>query len=249
MTKTVKWLIVINAAVFFIINIFPELIGFFGLVPVLTVNKLMVWQIFTYMFMHKYLTHILVNMLSLWFFGPAIEIAWGKKKFLAYYIFTGVGAGLCSLVTALGSSVPVIGASGAIYGILVAYAVLFPETVILVFFFFPMKIKYALLFLVGVNLTSALTNQGGTIAYFAHLGGALFGYLYLKNEWIYFRLQRLAGFNFKGWWKRKLPERRKAKQDNLDSQVDEVLDKINRYGVGSLTTREREILDRKRKNM
>ncbi|UCC94886.1 MAG: rhomboid family intramembrane serine protease [Candidatus Omnitrophota bacterium] len=254
MTRTVKILIIINAAAFLLMRIFDGFgwFIFFGLVPRLVFSKFMVWQLATYMFLHADFLHILFNMLMLWFFAPAIERAWGRKQFLFYYFFTGIAAGLCSFIVSPGSAVPVIGASGAIYGILVAYAVMFPETIVLLFFLFPVKIKYAIWIFAAVNLYGALSSlgtlsfSGGGIAYFAHLGGGLFGYLYLKHEWIRMKLigPKFGRIRF---WQQAGSKRRRNPQENLNQQVDRILEKISKYGMDSLTEREKRVLKHKSK--
>jgi hypothetical protein len=186
-------------------------------------------------------------MLMLWFFAPAIETTWGRKQFLFYYFFTGIGAGLCSFIFAFRSSIPVVGASGAIFGILVAYAVMFPESIILLFFIFPMKIKHAVLILVGINLLGALSSPNSGVAYFAHLGGGLFGYLYLKSEWIHRQISYLNPVKLRFWWARKKASPKQSSQKDLDQQIDLILDKVSKYGMGSLTRRERRILELKSK--
>jgi len=195
------------------------------------------------MFLHAGLWHLVVNMLMLWFFAPALENAWGRNRFLSYYFFTGIGAGLCSFVMAFRSTIPVIGASGAIFGLLVAYMIMFPETVILLFFIFPMKIRQAVLLLAGINLLGALSSPNAGIAYFAHLGGGLFGYLYLKSEWL--RRQFSHGL---GKYKRKeVVGGQQLKDAELDRKVDVILDKVSKYGMNSLSKKEREILELKSK--
>ena len=239
-TKTVKALIIANTTVFVLIHIFSGFNWFeiFGLVPKFAFSKLMVWQFASYMFVHAGLWHLVVNMLMLWFFGPAIENAWGRRAFIGYYFFCGIGAGFCSFLTSVNSFVPVIGASGAIFGILVAYALMFPETVILMFFIFPMKIRHAVIFLAGFNLLGALSAPNAGIAYFAHLGGGLFGYLYLKNEWI----RRLSPSDIANKVSEKKRKKKELSEKELSSQVDQILDKISEQGMGSLTPKERQIL-------
>ncbi|MCQ9204842.1 MAG: rhomboid family intramembrane serine protease [Omnitrophica bacterium] len=247
MSSTVKVLIIINVVVFIIINLsrtFPWA-DIFGMVPVFIVKKFWLWQFFTYMFLHYGLWHLVLNMLMLYFFGPAIEQAWGRKEFLTYYFFTGIGASLCSFLISPGSLTPTIGASGAIFGILVAYAAMFPDSVILLFLIFPMKMKYAIFVLAGINLLGAISNPGSGIAYFAHLGGGLFGYLYLKNEWLKFKLLNFSLANFKQKSKIRPSQRKKPQDKSLDKKVDAILDKISRQGVGSLTSQERKILEQK----
>ena len=140
MSKTVKNLIIANVFIFLLASVwsgFP--VSLFAMVPRLVFSKLMIWQLVTYMFIHLDLWHLAVNMLMLWFFGPAIEAIWGRKQFLIYYFFTGIGAALCSSIFSFNS--PIVGASGAIFGILVAYALTYPDNMILLFFFL---IRYAL---------------------------------------------------------------------------------------------------------
>lgn len=247
MTKTVKTLIIINIAVFILTHLLSRFPWFliFGMVPALLVSKLMLWQLFTYMFLHVGLWHLVLNMLMLWFFGPAIEAAWGRKQFLFYYFFTGIGAALCSLLTSFGSQTVVVGASGAIFAILVAYALMFPESVILLFFIFPMKMKQAVFVLAGINLLGAISAPNSGIAYFAHLGGGLFGYLYLKSEWLRLKVSYFSLTNLKSWWAKKSELGRKSEEENLSRQVDLILDKISKEGLQSLTKRERKILERK----
>ncbi|MFC1699520.1 rhomboid family intramembrane serine protease [Candidatus Omnitrophota bacterium] len=245
MTKTVKQLIIINVSLFVLINLFRQFAWsrWFGLVPSLVFAEFRIWQLATYMFLHVGLWHLVVNMLMLWFFGPAVETAWGRAEFLRFYFFTGIGAGLCSFITAFHSPVPVIGASGAIFGILVAYALMYPETVILLFFIFPMKIRQAVFVLAGINLLGALSEPSAGIAYFAHLGGGLFGYLYLRSEWI----KRQLSYWRKPNLVRKKTQQKKTDEKNLDRQVDLILDKVSREGLESLSSKERKILELKSK--
>ncbi len=247
LTKTVKTLIIINVVLFIVVHFFPKFpwLSLFGLVPGYVFAKFRIWQLVSYMFLHLGLWHLVVNMLMLWFFGPAIESAWGRKQFLFYYFFTGIGAGLCSFLTAFRSLIPVIGASGAIFGILVAYALMFPETVILLFFIFPVKIKHAVLVLAGINLLGALSSPHAGIAYFAHLGGGLFGYLYLKSEWLHRQILYWRPNSLKPWGSKSKAGKSEITQEQLDRQVDLILDKVSKYGIDSLTRKEKKILELK----
>ena len=245
----IKTLIVVNITVFIIIHIFKNIAWYaiFGLVPGLVFSKLMIWQLVTYLFVHFGLWHLVLNMLMLWMFGSIIESRWGSKRFLFYYFFTGIGAGLCSIIFAFNSGAPVVGASGAIFGLLVAYAMMFPESIILLFFIFPMKMKYAAMVLAGINLLGALSNPGGGIAYIAHLGGGLFGYLYLKNEKIRLILSRYSLANIKDSLKRKRAYKKQIETERIYEQIDRILDKISAQGMESLTKQEREILKKRTK--
>ncbi|MFH1046483.1 MAG: rhomboid family intramembrane serine protease [Candidatus Omnitrophota bacterium] len=235
----VRRLILANIAIFIIVHLFPSApwLSVLGLSPRYVWAKLWLWQPLTYMFIHAGLWHLAVNMLMLWFFGPAIETSWGKRQFLFYYFFTGIGAGLCNILASWHSTAPVIGASGAIFGILVAYALMFPETEILMFFIIPMKMKQAILFLAGLNLLGALSSPHAGIAYFAHLGGGLFGYLYLKHEW----LQRFSPADF---WRNRQVRKRTLTQQAHQRQTDAILDKISRQGMESLSKKEKNLLKR-----
>jgi len=243
-SDAVRTLIIINVAVFLgthLVRWFPW--ALFAMTPRLVLSKLMLWQFVTYMFLHADVWHIGINMLMLWFFGPAIEHAWGPRRFLFYYFFTGIGAALGSFIFSFDA--PIIGASGAIFGLLVAYAMMFPDTVVLVFFFFPMKIKHAVLFFAGINLLGAVSASGSGIAYVAHLGGALFGYLYLKSEWLKMRLRHF--FVTPAGQKKKDRKPKKPRDQELDKKIDEILDKIAQQGIESLTPAERKILEERSK--
>lgn len=245
MSKTVKNLLIINVAAFICIHIFPAIdwLGIFGLAPRYVFSGLRLWQFVTYLFLHIGLFHLSVNMLMLYFFAPAIEKVWGAKRFLFYYFFTGIGAGLCSVLLDARSTVPVVGASGAIFGLLVAFALLFPETVILVFFVFPMRIRPAVLFFAVFNLLGALSAAPSGIAYYAHLGGALFGYLYFQRD-KFFPPGYLRRFFVSGTGKRaKKGEPPEPMTGDTAERVDAILDKISAQGMRSLTQKERKILE------
>jgi membrane associated rhomboid family serine protease len=247
--RAVKSLIIINVIVFVIINVFRQIPWalYLGLVPSLVLSRLMIWQFVTYLFMHANLWHLVINMLMLWMFGAVIENTWGTRRFLGYYFFTGIGAGICSVLFAFNANYPVVGASGAIFGLLAAFAVMFPESVILLFLIFPMKMKHAALVLAGINLLGALSNPGGGIAYIAHLGGGLFGWLYLKNEKLKFALSRFNLDQIKNNIKHKQESKKQQQIKDINRRVDEILDKISAQGMDSLTKEEKEILKQKSK--
>src|SRR5262249_28300015 len=144
----VKWLLIINVALF-LVYFFAVRLGFgqlfspYGLVPEMVLNSFAMWQLFTYMFLHDPfgVVHILFNMLTLWFFGADLERHWGRRAFLKYYLLCGIGAGICVVLAnwAYGTlNTRTIGASGAIYGLLLAFGMLFPDRIILFSFIFPM---------------------------------------------------------------------------------------------------------------
>ncbi len=247
--SVVNILIIINICVFILINIFRNVpwMMYLGLVPNLVLSKFMIWQFVSYLFIHAGLWHLVLNMLMLWMFGSVIENAWGSKKFLRYYFFTGIGAGLCSVIFAYNSAYPVVGASGAIFGMLVAFAIMFPESVILLFFIFPMKMRYAAMVLAGINLFGALSNPGSGVAYIAHLGGGIFGYIYFKNEVIKRVLSGFSIRNLQQVQKKKQEVKKQKEVIDINKRVDEILDKISSQGMDSLTVKERKILEQKSK--
>jgi membrane associated rhomboid family serine protease len=187
-TPGVKWLIIASIVVFVFQQIYRPLTDVFGLSPQSVVERLWIWQPFSYLFLHHpdYIFHILFNMLILWMFGVTLERMWGTVFFLKYYLITGVGAGLTVMAVGLlpfEATTPTyyavtIGASGAIYGLLLAFALYFPDRPILMFFLFPVPAKYFVMILGAIAL---LSGPGGRVSNAAHLGGLVVGYLYLKG--------------------------------------------------------------------
>ena len=251
MTKAVKNLIIANAAVFLLQLVlqrnFNEFVNLFGLVPARLFSHLALWQIFTYMFLHGSPGHLLINMFMLWMFGSDLERQWGSRQFLRYYFITGVGAGLLYCLSNIHSLIPTIGASGAIFGILVAFGMTFPERIILVFFLIPMKAKRAVMLFAGIELWNYLSyGSAGGIARFAHLGGMLVGYLYLKGWWRkYWMAIWRPGRRIE--LRQKLTNLKAGQEEELEKEVDLILDKISKEGIRSLTRREKRILQKKAK--
>ncbi|MCM8813323.1 MAG: rhomboid family intramembrane serine protease [Candidatus Omnitrophica bacterium] len=242
----IRALIAANVAVFVLFNLFPRgqetLFFYFGLVPHFVIAKRMFWQPLTYLFVHSGVLHLVINMLMLWMFGSVLENVWGPRRFLGYYFFCGIGAALFSML--LSYNLWTVGASGAIFGLLVAYAVLFPDTVILIFFLFPMKMRHAVWVLIGINLLSAISDQNN-IAYLAHLGGGLVGFLYLRYENLRRWLHALSPAVQFGAYQKRRQQKQQLELNNLDRDVDRILDKISAHGINSLTKEERRILERK----
>ncbi|UCD56834.1 MAG: rhomboid family intramembrane serine protease [Candidatus Hydrogenedentota bacterium] len=248
-TYAVKRLIIVNAAVFLLQQICRLTFGMDYLSLFLGLNSYrilhgMIWQPVTYMFLHYDLFHLLFNMFALWMFGSDIEGAWGPRAFLHYYFFTGIGAGLLSFLTSIGANVITIGASGAIFGILVAFGMLFPNRVVLVFFLFPMRARNFVILFGAIELWMTLASgpRAGGVARFAHLGGMLFGYLYLKYaDRIRYSIPHIRITTGK--------RGKKSEQEwihFMHEEVDPILDKISREGLHSLTRKERKILKKAR---
>ena len=238
----VKTLMISNAVIFLLTYFIPYSInGYLGLVPKLVWSRFMIWQLFTYMFLHGGFWHILINMFILWMFGSDLERNWGSREFLKYYMFCGVGAGLFNVVLQPNGIVPIIGASGAIYGILVAFALMYPNRLVYIYFLFPVKVKYMVIFLVAMEFFLSMGRGQGNIAHFAHLGGALIGYLYIKGSFGAIPLKsRIA--NFLHRQKMEKMARENEKEQKMMEEVDQILDKINQVGYNNLTRREKKIL-------
>jgi len=186
-TPGIKGLIIANVAVFALqtaarLTDRGGLEPIFGLHPSVAFLALWLWQLVTYMFLHSSngLTHILFNMLFLWMFGTELERAWGTRLFLKYYFLCGIGAALTTSLLFWNSTT--IGASGAVFGIMLAYGMLFPNRQVYFAFLFPMRAISFVLLSVGIEVWSLLGLDDG-VAHIAHLGGMLFGYLYLKRAW------------------------------------------------------------------
>ncbi|RKY83992.1 rhomboid family intramembrane serine protease [candidate division KSB1 bacterium] len=244
LTPAVKKLILINVGVF-IFQVFStvNLNPVFGLVPKFIYTRFWIWQLFTYMFLHGGFFHLFWNMFGLWMFGCEIERYWGSKEFLKYYIITGMGAGIFNFIFTPTSYIPIIGASGAIFGILTAFGLLFPDRLIFLYFLFPIKAKYFVLFFGAITFFSAFSHTGDGIAHFAHLGGMVVGYLYLKSDWRLYRIKkyfenRKKKKNLKVYWNKK------RKEEEFKGRVDAILDKINEVGYDNLTDEEKKILRR-----
>ncbi len=187
MTPGVKNLLFANIAVFLLQMLAPALndtlIRLFGLVPRLAINHLFIWQFVSYMFLHGGFSHIFFNMFALWMFGVELERLWGTKEFIKYYFLTGIFAGLSTTLFSLGSIIPTIGASGAIYGILAAYALFFPDRYVYMYFLFPIKMKYLALILGLLEFFAAYNQAQSGIAHAAHLGGMVVGFFYLRYKY------------------------------------------------------------------
>lgn len=172
-----------------------NLLSWLALIPRETVMQFKFWQVGTYLFVHNDVFHVLLNMLMLFFTGVELETLWGTKKFLTYYFFCGVFAGLAYLLlqvlstNELALGTPMVGASGAIYGLLLAYGMFFGERVLLFMMIFPMKARHFVWVLAGVEfLTGLFSARGSALSSVAHLGGMLGGLLYLRG-WALIRAQ------------------------------------------------------------
>jgi len=255
LTPWVKRLLIANVVVFFLsVVIGPDLVNrWFAFAPSAVLTR--PWGAVTYMFLHGGFGHLFWNMLILFFFGPPLESRWGSQEFLKYYFICGLGGVALSFLF-----VPnwIIGASAALYGLMLAFALNWPNAPIYIWGIFPVKAKWLVAFLFVVSLFSAFGGSGGGIAHFAHLGGLAAGFLYLKSDWRPgstrkvrtggVKVRRMAivpreeagkdarpGTESGGDWT--------SRDDVVLDEVDRILDKISAQGMASLTPEERRVLD------
>ena len=175
-------LLLANVAIYFLDELLGRSLTFYGALWPIGSAEFWPWQIGTYAFLHANFQHLFFNMLGLWMFGSELEQVWGRKRYLQFYAASVIAAALTQLLVnaLLGSGAPTIGASGGLFGLLLAFAMIFPDRIILLFFVLPMKAKYlvALYGLLELYQGAYATNAG--IAHFAHLGGMLGGFLMLR---------------------------------------------------------------------
>ncbi|MDA0328676.1 MAG: rhomboid family intramembrane serine protease [Gemmatimonadetes bacterium] len=257
LTPMVKRLLIANGVVFALTLGVGERLMFewFAFQPTEIVFR--PWGPLTYMFLHGDLGHLAINMLVLFFFGPPLEARWGPREFLRFYLVCGLGGVALSYVFLPAS---IVGASAATYGVMLAFAMNWPNIPIYVFGIFPVLAKYLVGFMALTSLLSAVdsTQGGSNIAHFAHLGGLIAAFLYLKADWR--TGEALQGLQRATRKKRRLaivprdeaeeesagraPSRKQAREDAaLYDRVDAVLDKISAEGMSSLTAAELKLLD------
>lgn len=221
-----------------------------------------VWQLVTYMFMHGGFTHLFFNMFALWMFGMELENEWGSKKFLLYYMVCGIGAGISNLFVGplFGPAGPTVGASGAIYGVLLAFGLMYPDRPIFVYFLLPIRARYFVLLYIVLEVYAGVTGSSDGIAHFAHLGGAAVGFIFLL-----FDANRIPWQSWIGGWRTRIVRpvgygnsyNRQSQRTVSDARyydvnddgesvsqerIDEILDKIGKNGYQNLTEEEKRIL-------
>ena len=244
-TEAIKILISIN----FVIYVLQSLAGkediffrLFGLVPNFFISELMLWQPFTYMFFHAPyyssigISHILLNMLGLWVFGRELEQAWGKSKFLKYYFLTGIGSGLITYLFQINSDNPVIGASGAVYGILLAYGISFPNRMLYIWGLIPIRSIWLVVIMGSIAFFGLLGRADG-ISHVTHISGMFIGYILLKKKWqladiIFAMRKKTVEFQVQ----RK--EDRALKKKSINRDIDMILEKIKEVGFSGLSNEE-----------
>ena len=242
-TDAIKILVSVNFGIFLLQTIartegmfFP----LFGLVPKLVWSEFMIWQPFTYLFFHGGIWHLLINMFVLWMFGSELERLWGKEHFLKFYFVTGVGAGLVTMIFGLNSMTPIVGASGAVYGVLLAYGLTYPNRTVYLYGIIPIK---SLWFVIGIGVIAFMSSFDNVsqISHLTHLSGMMIGYLMLKRPvrfndlWFTIRKRTLE-------YKIKHEEKKVSQHQAIEREIDRILDKINREGFDSLTEEEHDRL-------
>ncbi len=239
----IKVLVSINFGIFILQTIsqaenlfFP----LFGLVPKLVWSNFMIWQPFTYLFLHGGIWHVLINMFVLWMFGSELERVWGKNRFYKFYFTTGIGSGIVSMIFGINSMIPIVGASGAVYGILLAYGFTYPNRTIYLYGIVPIKSRW---FVLGIGLIAFFSsfNNISQISHITHISGMIIGYIALKKP------IQLRSFLFSIRkktieYKIKKGNQIKVKEDDIKRDVDSILDKINRRGFNSLSKNEQDRL-------
>jgi len=268
----IKMLLIINTAVFLLYSFIGSftldgiplrlaLDYYLGLMPL--GHGFYPWQLITYQFMHANFLHLLFNMVfGLWMFGMEVENTWGSKKFLTFYLMCGIAAGISQLILApiiepsqtLG---PTVGASGAVFGVLIAFGMMFPDRYIFIYFLLPIKAKYFVMILIALGVLSVGGNDN--VANLAHLGGALAGYIYMlydiKGFKLKARVRSMPGLftpkvtkddnGYRDVVDAKIFDIRDAQKDDrsdLQKHIDEILDKISQSGYQSLTEEEKKVL-------
>lgn len=242
-TDAIKILVSVNFGIFLLQTVarteglfFP----LFGLVPKLVWSEFMIWQPFTYLFFHGGIWHLLINMFVLWMFGSELERLWGKEHFLKFYFVTGVGAGLVTMIFGLNSMTPIVGASGAVYGVLLAYGLTYPNRTVYLYGIIPIK---SLWFVIGIGVIAFMSSFDNVsqISHLTHLSGMVIGYLMLKRPvrfndlWFTIRKRTLE-------YKIKHEEKKVSQHQAIEREIDRILDKINREGFDSLTEEEHDRL-------
>lgn len=247
--SVVVWLLVTNIAVFLIelaasSNDGPAPKSWGAFSVEMGIYRLQIWRWVTYQFQHDSPSHLLFNMIGLYFFGPMMERWWGSRRFLWFYLLCGLGAAalyalLSFVIQGWGTSTPLVGASGCIFGILVGCAVLYPNhRVMLMIPPIPLKMRTLVMFIVGAAVVYVLFNLDNAGGEAAHLGGAAVGWLLIQNpDWLNGPIQRWLDK-----WRGAKRDRHQRRVQKEDAQVNQILDKVRQHGLASLTSREKKML-------
>ena len=255
-TDAIRTIVLVNVAVYILQSLSGKedvFFRLFGLVPSSFLSELMIWQPFTYMFFHAPfyssvgISHILLNMIGLWVFGRELEQAWGKNNFLKYYFVTGIGSGLVTFLFQINSDSPVIGASGAVYGVLLAYGLSYPNRMLYIWGIIPVKSLWLVIIMGTIAFFGLLGNADG-ISHVTHISGMIIGYFMLNKKWrwreLLFKIRKKT-IEFQV----QRHEEKVAKNIMLKKDIDLILDKIQKEGFSSLTLKEKNKLYESSKDM
>lgn len=241
----VKILLIINTIVFLMVEIsgmqFELFYINFGLVPATVWSSFMIWQPITYLFLHGGFIHLLFNMFVLWMFGKDLENQWGFIPFLKYYFACGIGAGIATSIFGWGSFTPVIGASGAIYGLLLAYGLTYPNRLVYLYGIFPIKVKFMVIGMGVIAFFASMTSANSTVSHITHMAGMVVGLIYLQSK-INFKHLKLWLIDRKIHSLNVKIAKRENSDHQLQKRVDKVLEKLNTEGWDGLTEEEQNVL-------
>ena len=247
----VKLLLIINVVVFILMELSGQkslLFRTFGLVPIQVWSNFKIWQLFTYLFIHGGIFHIFFNMFVLWMFGKDLESQWGKMEFLLFYFVCGIGAGLITVLFSLDSIVPIVGASGAIYGLLLAYGFTYPNQMVYLYGLVPIKVKYMVLGLGVIAFFASMSSSQSNVSHITHLSGMIIGliFIYFNINWKVIKLWYVR-MRLKGIIRR--PVKKDDEESQMKKQVDKILEKLNDSGWDSLTEQEEKYLTQASKRL
>ena len=234
--NTTTWILIITIATSFFAWNRPDVYQKWILNPYQIKLKGEYWRFITSGFVHLNYMHLFFNMLMTWFFGSTLEQVWGGQRFLKYYLACGLGGAIFFVIFNYNSAV--VGASGAVFGLYLAYGMLFPNNYVMVYFLFPVKAKYFVAFISLFQLAYGISGPSG-VAYFAHLGGLAAGLLFFRHEIANSRVFRRTA----GWWGTVQRTRREEVDDQQSDKIDSILDKIASKGYENLSSTEKRILE------
>ena len=240
----IKWVLISCGVMYVLQMIFPGLTRALGLVPAEFFSDFpnRIYQIVTYMFLHGGFFHIFWNLFALWMFGTEIERTWGSRTFGKFYLLAGISGAILTLIFNNSQFSATIGASAAVYGVLIAYWRLFPEREVYIWFLLPVKVKWFVPIFMLIGFLPFILGRDNGVAHLAHLGGAVFGYLYLKLDWRWKSLGRkVKDLRYKRQ-EAKLQKRRQEAEDIM-KRVDDILDKINDVGIENISKADRKFLE------
>ncbi len=238
-TSAIKILVSINFLIFLLQSVSKSeglFFPLFGLVPKLVWSELMIWQPVTYIFFHGGIWHVLINMFVLWMFGSELERLWGKSHFLRFYFYTGIGSGLITLLFNYQSITPIVGASGSVYGVLLAYGLTYPNRKVYLYGLIPIK---SLWFVIGIGFIAFISsfNNVSQVSHITHISGMFIAYMLIKKpiylgEIIFKIRKRILEYQIYN------KEKKVTEHRQLEKEINRILDKINSQGFDKLSEEE-----------